>query len=205
MDECGTPTRRVELMTLSAKLLFVALACSVSVTESPPQHRHSPERAVMSATLSGVLHGLRAADDARIDGPIAFDPEVVRAERGPAHRRWPDSLMLIWGGDVRESFPHSADVLSLLADVDPSPQTGVDRLVPCGRSTGLKPCSLDAFPAVVAVSKPWICGSTAQVLVFVRYRSKIDLHPYAWYASVARLELQNGVWTVTRTHNQAGT
>jgi hypothetical protein len=192
-------------MKSSARLLLAALAVSASVAESRAQDRHSPERAIVSATLSGVLHGLRAADDARIEGPIAFDPEVVRAEWGPAHRRWPDSLMLIWGGDVREPFPHSADVLSLLADGDPSLQAGVDRLVPCGRSTGLKPCSLDAFPAVVAVSKPWICGNTAQVLVFVRYRSKIDLHPYAWYASVARLELQNGVWTVTRTHNQAGT
>jgi hypothetical protein len=159
------------------------------------------DTAVISATLAGVYEMLQRSGDADIRGPIAFDPRVLRADRGPPPRAWPDSEALRWVGDVSDSVMSSQRVRVLLEDANLTAKN-VIRWVACGIPESGN-CGQSEFSAVVAVSEPWICGDVAQVLASIRYNSTDDLHPSAWQASVLRLRRVNGRWTPGEWYNQA--
>jgi len=110
---------------------------------------------------------------------------------------------LRWIGDVRDSAFAPQTVVSVLGEANGF-QEDRARWVSCG-APAYKRCSVTEFPAVVALSEPWIDGDGAQVLVYVWYRSTIDAHPHAWFASVAHLQLVDGEWTATKWNNLAGT
>lgn len=190
-------------MDLNRVLIVLQAFCCLSAAELAAQ-RDTP-RAVISAVLSEVSAGLREDSDALVDGPIAFDPRIVRAPRGPAPAGWPDSVALKWVGDVRDSAFDSHEVMSLLADADGA-RVGPVRWLPCSPESrpGSRRCSLKAFPAVVAVSEPWIYGDVAQVLVYAWYRSSTHAHPNAFFATLVRLRRADGRWTAERWYNQAG-
>lgn len=160
---------------------------------------------VIVATLAGTLEGLRGTSDARISGVVAFDPRIVRAPLDQAPRNWPDSVSPSWVGDVRDSTLTRDVALTMLRGADLASGNGRVRWVPCGSGFAAQRCGLANFPAVVAVSEPWIEGDVAQIIVYVRYRSTIEVHPWAYFANLTRLERADGRWRVTRWRNLAGT
>lgn len=183
--------------------VVVALLAFCWLWSTDARAQHDASRPVLRATLVHVDASLRDGGEARITGPIAFDPRVLVARREAAPRNWPDSLALTWVGNVRDSVHASAEVAAMLEGANGAGQPV--RWLPCGSAAGARSCLLTEFPAVVSLSKPWISGDVAEVLVLVRYRSSIALHPLAWMANVLRLERVGGEWTVTGGHNWGGT
>lgn len=158
--------------------------------------------AVISATLASVYDMLRTNRDAVIQGPIAFDPRVLRTEPGLAPRTWPDSVALKWVGDVSDSVFPPRRVRMMLDGANLMARSPI-HWVPCGLSPESGQCAQREFSAIVTVSEPWICNDVAQVLASIRYRSNDELHPSAWQASVIRLREKNGRWIPGEWHTQA--
>jgi hypothetical protein len=158
--------------------------------------------AVISATLTGVRDMLQTNRDAVIQGPLAFDPRVLRADQGPAPRGWPDTVALIWVGDVRDSVLSSQRVDMVLDNANRA-VTNPIRWVACGTGSRLGNCNQSEFSAIIALSEPLVCGDAAQVLASIRYRSTNNLHPSAWQASVIRLRRVDGKWTASEWYTQA--
>jgi hypothetical protein len=156
--------------------------------------------AIVAATLTHTIADLRSGGDARLDGPLAFDPRIVHAERGRAPAGAPDSTMLVWTTQARDSAFTRSVVDQLLARAG-----GTSAWVTCGTQPHARPCTAIEFPAVVAVSLPWITGDRAQILEHVWYRSTIEEHPHAWFANVVWLRRVGGRWVVDRMYNFAGT
>lgn len=167
-----------------------------------PAHR-PPSQAVIAAALSAVDSSLRLASDARVQGPIGFDPRILRAPRRRAPAHWADSVALTWTGFAWDSVRPPAQLAALLQAANGT--CGPVRWLACGTAAGTPPCHTGAFPAVVSVSEPWVSGDHAQVLFAVAYRSSSPLHPHAWMANLLRLRRVDGEWVVARWHNRAGT
>jgi len=157
--------------------------------------------AIVAAALTRTIADLRSdGSDARIDGQLAFDPRIVHAEHGRAPVGAPDSTMLVWTTQARDSaFPRPFVDRVLALAGGPAPW------VACGTPPDARPCTAIEFPAVVAVSLPWITGDRAQILEHVWYRSTIDAHPHAWFANVVWLRRDGERWVVDRIYNFAGT
>lgn len=160
-----------------------------------------PTPAVRAAVLRSVQTSLAQSRDARLRGPIAFDPRILRAPEGAGPRGWPDSTALRWIGDVRSATLSPAEVDALLAEVN-GPR-GVVHWQPCGGTDGLGACNFTDHTAVVAISEPLINGDVAQVVVSIWYESTIKFHRWAFMANLLRLERVAGTWTMTRAHNWA--
>lgn len=158
--------------------------------------------AVVSAALVSVYDMLRTNRDAVIQGPIAFDPRVLRTDRGRAPRTWPDSVALKWVGDVSDSVFSPQRVRTMLDSANLHARSP-NHWVPCGLSPGAGQCAQREFSAIITVSEPWICNDVAQVLASIRYRSTDKLHPSAWQASVIRLTRKDGRWIAGEWYAQA--
>lgn len=158
--------------------------------------------AVVSATLVSVYDMLRTNRDAVVQGPIAFDPRVLRTDRGIAPRNWPDSVALKWVGDVSDSVFSPQRVRIMLDSANLVARRPI-RWVPCGPSAGSGQCAQREFSAIVTISEPWICNDVAQVLASIRYMSTDKLHPSAWQASVIRLTRKDGRWVAGEWYAQA--
>lgn len=182
------------LSRIAAAFAALCLFPAISAAQRPDT------AGIVAATLARTIAGLRSDGDARLDGELAFDPRVVHAERGRAPAGAPDSVMLVWTGHVRDSTftPGLVDRVLALAG-------GPGAWVTCGTGPDPRPCTAIEFPVVVAVSQPWITGDRAQILVYVRYRSSIDAHPYAWFANVVWLQRVGDRWVAGRMYNFGGT
>lgn len=201
MTIAGTPVigrmePKPDLLVLALTLAFCWFGSTHAAAQRPPTH------AVLAATLSAVDSALRVAGDTRVQGPIAFDPRVLRAPRGRAPAQWTDSLSLTWAGFAWDSVRPPAEVAALVQAANGT--RGPGRWVTCGTSCA-PPCHTGALPAVVAASEPWISGDQAQVLVVVAYRSSSTFHPHAWMANLLRFREVNGEWVVAQWHNWAST
>jgi hypothetical protein len=162
----------------------------------------SDDRAdVISATFSSIADMLQKNGVGLNRGAMAFDARVLRADRGPAPRGWPDSVVLTWVGDARSSSFSPREVRVVLAEANRA-GAGQVRWRACGISPGQESCDPRRFSAVVAVSEPLICGDGAQVLASIRYWSTDTLHPSVWEASVIRLRRIDGKWVAGEWHNQ---
>jgi hypothetical protein len=155
---------------------------------------------IVAATLTSTVAGLRSDGDARLNGQFAFDPRIVHAERGRAPAGAPDSVMLVWTTQARDSTFTRGSVDQMLARGG-----GTDAWVTCGTEAGARRCTTIEFPLVVAVSLPWITGDRAQILVHVWYRSSFEEHPDAWFANVVWLHRVGNRWVADRMYNFGGT
>lgn len=161
-----------------------------------------PSSDVIVAVLGGVGATLRSNPDAVINRPIAFDARVLVAGRNPDLHPGSDALVLRWTGDVRDRVLSARVVSTLLEGANRVPSSPV-RWAACGAGPGLCDCNQNEFPAIVAVSEPWIRGDLAEILVSVRYLSTSTLHPSTWFASVVRLRRVDGRWQTQRWYPQA--
>lgn len=184
----------------AALMLLFAVLAGPGAADCAAQS--DPNVAVLSAAVSGVESALRTSRYARIAGPLAFDARIVQTSQVTAPTTWPDSLVLSWAGDVRDSTFAPNDVQLLLRDVNLS-RKDAPHWVQCGDSQGLPACDRRRFSLLFAASRPVIRGDVAQVLVFVRHWTRDTEEHSAWYASVARLERVNNQWVVTRWLNRA--
>lgn len=155
---------------------------------------------IVAATLTRTIAGLRSDGDARLDGPFAFDPRIVHAERGQAPAGAPDSVMLVWTSQVRDSAFTRGFADRVVARMGGTAAWGT-----CGTEPGARPCTATEFPVVAAVSQPWITGDRAQILVYAWYRSSFEEHPDAWFANVVWLHRVGDRWVADRMYNFAGT
>lgn len=185
------------LRTLVLTLMLGLIRVSVGAAQG------DASRSILTVALSEVSAGLRSSYDAQIDGPIAFDPRIVRAPQTRAPMGWPDSVMPDWVGNVRDSALAPGTVDAVLHDLN-GPQRSVEWTL-CGTTPESRQCTSIYYPAVVAVSEPWINGNAAQMLIYVRYRSSIDAHPHAWFASVVHLDFVDGRWKAGKWYNRGGT
>ncbi|HET7234778.1 MAG TPA: hypothetical protein VFJ16_32490 [Longimicrobium sp.] len=180
--------------------MALAALCVIRISDCAAQaHSSAP---VVAAALGEVITGLRKSGDGRLDGPVAFDPRIIRAPRGRAPVSWPDSVMPVWIGNVRDSAWAADMVGAVLREANAG--QGVE-WVTCGAAPAIRPCDSSEFPLVAAVSEPWTSGGQSQLLVYVRYRSSIDAHPYAWFANIVQLKCVGNRWVVERSYNYAGT
>jgi hypothetical protein len=189
----GRALSRAFALLVPAFLWFEAVDCHA---------QRDSAAAVLSVVLSDVESTIRNERDARLAGPMAFDLRTLRAPTAPGPRNWPDSLMLKWVGNVRDSAFTPREARSLLREVNRS-RPGAAEWVACGASESVQDCDPQRFALIVAAARPWIRGNVAQVLVSVRYRSVDKLHPSAWYASVLRLECVGERWVIKGWYNQA--
>jgi hypothetical protein len=188
--------------SLSSAIHGVLLAAVLGCTGATEARAQGDDvRAVLVATLVDVDSSLRATDDARVHGPIAFDARVLRSTPGPAHPRWPDATTPRWTGFAWDAARPAGEVAGLLDAANG--ERGPVRWLPCAAPPAARPCHLGEFPVVVSVSRPLIDGDMAQVLVLVGYRSSIRLHPNAFMGNVVRLQRVDGRWKSTHWHNQA--
>jgi hypothetical protein len=186
--------------------LYIRIAVLIQVAglvgASGCQAQRDDSAAVISATLASVYEMLGTTRDAVIQGPIAFDPRVLRTGQGRAPRAWPGSVALMWVGDVSDSVFSPERVRTMLDSANLLARSPI-HWVPCGLSAGAGQCAQREFSAIVTVGEPWICNDVAQVLASIRYRSTDKLHPSAWQASVVRLRRKNGRWIPGEWHTQA--
>lgn len=190
-------------MRVPLYISFAVLIQAVGlVGASDCQAQRDNSTAVISATLASVYEMLGTSRDAVIQGPIAFDPRVLRTGRGRAPRNWPDSVVLKWVGDVSDSVFSHQRVRTMLDSANLHARSPI-HWVPCGLSAGAGQCAPREFAAVVSVSEPWICNDVAQVIASIRYRSTDELHPSAWQASVIRLTRKDGRWIAGAWYAQA--
>lgn len=181
--------------------MSVLLVCLIAAGARVGHAQGEQTPAIRAEVLRSVQTSLSRSRDARLRGPIAFDPRILRAPEGAGPRGWPDSTALTWIGDVRSATLSPSEVNALLAEVN-GPR-GLVRWQPCGGTSGASSCDTREHSAVVAISEPLINGDVAQVLVLTWYESTIKLHPWAFMANLYRLQRVGGEWTVTGGHNWA--
>lgn len=188
---CRACSRAFALL-LAAFLCFGAVDC---------QAQRDSAAAVLSVVLYEVEATMRGERDARLWGPMAFDLRTLRASRTAGPRNWPDSLMLTWVGNRRDSAFTPREARALLRDVNRG-RSGGAGWGACGDSASVRECDPKRYALIVAAARPWIRGNVAQVLVSVRHWSVDQLHPSAWYTTVLRLECVNGRWVIKGWYNQ---
>lgn len=164
--------------------------------------QRDPAAAALAVVLYDVEATIRGERDARFTGPMAFDVRTLQATRAAGPRNWPDSLMLTWVGNVRDSAFAPREAQALLREVNRG-RRGAAEWTTCGAAESVEECNPKRFALIVAAARPWIQGNVAQVLVSARYWSADQLHPSAWYASVVRLECVGGRWVIKGWYNQA--
>ena len=164
--------------------------------------QRDPTAAVLAVVLSDVESTVRGERGARLTGPMAFDVRTLQATRAAGPRNWPDSLMLKWVGNARDSAFAPSEAQALLREANRG-RPGAAAWATCGASASVEECDPKRFALIVAAARPWIQGNVAQVLVSARYWSDDQIHPSAWFASVVRLECVGGRWVITGWYNQA--
>ena len=191
-----------ELCRACSRVFALLVAAFLGLGAVDCQAQRDSAAAVLSVVLYEVESAIRSERDARLWGPMAFDVRTLRALRAPGPRNWPDSLMLKWVGNARDSAFTPREAQALLREVNRG-RPGAAAWVACGAAASVRDCDPRRFALIVAAARPWIRGNVAQVLVSARYWSVDQLHPSAWYASVVRLECVGGRWVITGWYNQA--